>query len=549
MVKIDDLGIGFHYLDDELKVNLNKIFFKDLYENSNAEVAVDGYIVLEKNIKESLKQETLEKIYYMYKKYGIKFVERIKGGRFNIVIHDKKLKKIFVANDYVGSLPFYYKNKKPIEFSSKLLNLENELRLGEIDWHGVSQYLKYAFMMDNRTQYKHIKFLPPHSIIEFDTVKGTIKIHSYTPKNVKISSDIGKLFEQACSRLYSDDIDYSLGLSGGIDSRFVLYNWPNKENLSVHTYIQENADDAARADLEIATELVSKLDLSNHKVIKNKIMGVNDLTEYLRKFDPFEIRKLYIPESNKLPDVVITGDFAPIISGEWLLLRHKKFLKSILFQMAIPEVSKTVMDEATSRIPFNAFEKYLHPSFKQYVINTPLDQQRYHVENYNIFNRWRRWLGFNRRCLRNREIVYPFLDYDLLFSCRQRKDRLNNKLYYSLCKKMPYPYNIRVTRYQFPLNSPYAIQFWSMVFKDMKRHFKPGRSHTEEIGGVISDRRDIREYMAGHIEKAGFIQSVDDLLTNISGGKKGHFFFLSFIVSYWLNKKMEINNQKESTAF
>jgi len=114
---------------------------------------------------------------------------------------------------------------------------------------------------------------------------------------------------------------------------------------------------------------------------------------------------------------------------------------------------------------------------------------------------------------------------------------------------MPYPYNIRVTRYQFPLNSPYAIQFWSMVFKDMKRHFKPGRSHTEEIGGVISDRRDIREYMAGHIEKAGFIQSVDDLLTNISGGKKGHFFFLSFIVSYWLNKKMEINNQKESTAF
>lgn len=545
MVKTEELGIGFHYLDGDIKINLNKIFFKDVYENSNVEIAVDGYIILEDNIGESLKQETLEKIYQLYKKHGMRFIERVKSGRFNILVFDKKVKKIFVANSYVGSLPFYYTVEKPFKFSSNLLNLENELCPKEIDWYGISQYLKYAFFMDDRTRYKHIKFLPPHSIMEFSITKETIKIYSYTPKNVNVLSDLEKLFKKACKRLYTEDIEYSLGLSGGIDSRFVLYHWPNKENLSLYTRIPENADDAARDDLEIATKLVSKLDMPIHKVIKNKIMGVKELTEYLKKFDPFEIRKLSVPESNRLPKVIISGDFAPIISGEWLLLRHKKFFKSILFGTIIPKVTKTVLDEAISRVPSDVFEKYIHSSFKQNIIKVPLEKERYYVENYNIFNRWRRWLGFNRRCFREREIIYPFLDYDFVFSCLKRKDRLNNKLYYSLCKKMPYPYNMEVTRYAFPLSYPYTIQFWSMVIKDTVRRFKPERSHTEEIGGVISNKADIKEYMVKHLERAGLIKNVSELSADLSGGKKGHFFFLSFIVSYWLNEKVITDDQKK----
>ncbi|MCD6481959.1 MAG: hypothetical protein J7L31_06820 [Thermoplasmata archaeon] len=378
--------------------------------------------------------------------------------------------------------------------------------------------------------------------MEFNYDREDIKIYSYIPKNVKTSSDVEKLFKQACRRLHSDEIEYSLGLSGGIDSRFVLYHWPDKEELSVHTYIQENPDEAAREDLEIATNLVSLLGINNHKILKNKIMNVKELEEYLMKFDPFEIRKMYVSEQDKSPKVRITGDFAPIISGEWLLLRHKKFLKSILLGVRVPYVKKTILDAAITRIPSDAIERYFSPSFKQHINNLPLEEEKYHVENYNIFNRWRKWLGFNRRCLRDIEIVYPFLDYDFMFSCLKRNDRMNNKLYYSVCKKMPYPYNIKVTRYKYPLNYPYAIQFWSMVLKDIKRSFKPGRSHTEEISGVISMNKDIKKYMQNHIEKSGIISDVDELSSNISGGKKGHFFFLVFIVSYFLNKKEKRNN-------
>ena len=538
MVKAKDLGIGFHYIGDEIIINLNKIFFKDLYERSDAEVAVDGYIILEDNIKESLREETLERIYRMYKKHGIKFIEKVKSGKFNILIYDKKVRKIFVANDYLGCLPFYYTLGKPVRFSSNILNLENENNLYEnIDWYGISQYIKYAFMIGDKTQYSNIKFLPPHSIFELDLTNQKVKIHSYTPKNVIISSNLEKLFKKACQRLYTDELEYSLGLSGGIDSRFVLYNWPNKNDLSVHTSIPEEADSAAREDLEIAIELTSVLDIPNHRVIKYKIMSVNDLNKQLKEIDPFEIRKLYT-STEKLPKVSISGDFAPIISGEWLVLRHKKFLKSILLGKIVPEVSRFVLDEAITRIPTNAIEKYISPVYQKHIINIPLEKEKYHVENYNTFERWRRWVGFDRRCCRDREIILPFMDYDFMFSCLTRRDRLNNKLYYAMCKKMPYPYNIRVTRYALPLTYPYPIQYLSMLIKDTMRRFRPGSSHTEEIGGIIAKRENIKKYMINHIEKAEFIQNIDELATDIYGGRKGHFFFLSFIVSYWLNEKM-----------
>ncbi|MCD6481960.1 MAG: hypothetical protein J7L31_06825 [Thermoplasmata archaeon] len=119
MVRKKDLGIGFHYINGELIVNLNKIFFRDIYESSDLEVAVDGYLILEKNIEESLKQETLEKIASLYKKMGIKFVERIKSGRFNILVHDKKDKKFLLPTIMLAVYLFITKTKSRLSFHLK----------------------------------------------------------------------------------------------------------------------------------------------------------------------------------------------------------------------------------------------------------------------------------------------------------------------------------------------------------------------------------------------------------------------------------------------
>ena len=320
MVKKKDLGIGFHYIDEKLIVNLNKNFFKDIYEDSNMELAVDGYLILEKNIEESLQEETLEKLSSLYKRIGIRFIEKIKTGKFNIVINDKKKKKIFFVNDYFGTLPFYYTKRKPFMASSNILNLS----FTEIDWYAISQYLKYGYFLWDETQDKYIRAMPPHSIIEYNKKDGKLKIYDYTPKNTVISRDVEKLFKQACNRLYCDEIDYFLGLSGGIDSRFVLYHWPNKKELVVFTNYTDISGEEGIKDVELAKELTKNVDVKKHIVLKKEIVNdKKDLIEYLRKVNPFDIRKL--PAKNEKItrfNIQLTGDMAPVISGEFLYLRN-----------------------------------------------------------------------------------------------------------------------------------------------------------------------------------------------------------------------------------
>jgi len=538
MVRKEDLGIGFHYIDDELTVNLNKIFFKDVYERSDAEVAVDGYIILEHNIEESLKQETLEKIYHMYKKYGIKFVERIKSGKFNLLIHDKKAKKIYVVSDYFGRIPLYYTTNKPFTFSSKILNLN----FGEIDWYAMSQFLKYGHFLSNETQDKWIKVLPPHSILEYDQERKRLKLYEYTPKNIEISEDVTKLFKRACDRLYTEEVDYYLGLSGGVDSRFVLYNWKNKEDLIVYTYYGSDIPDKEEMEnVEIAKELISKVNVKKHLLIKKSYLNPEEIEHVIdkNKMNPFDrgfLNDWY--EKRKKFKITLTGDMAPILSGEFTLLRLKRYSLTVLFGLQLPTVSKISLDKAITRIPEQAFGKYLSPKIYNKLFEIPIPWERIYIEDYHTFSRLRRRQGFWQP--REIEILYPFLDYDLYFSCRRLKNRVNNKLYYSLLQKMPPEYKIKTTRYKYPLTYPRRLQFLSMVISDVKREFKPGTSRPEEIGNVLKQRPDIIEYMKKTIVEMETSNNIEELSNKISGGKHGRFFFYLFVFSYWLKKLEKI---------
>jgi len=535
-----DLGIGFHYIDDEITVNLNKIFFKNIYESSDAEIAVDGYIILENNIEESLKQETLERIYHMYKRYGIKFVERIKSGKFNLLIHDKKDKKIYVVSDYFGRIPLYYTINKPFAFSSKILNLN----FSEIDWYAMSQFLKYGHFLSNETQDKWIKVLPPHSILEYDQEKERLKVYEYTPKNIKISEDVMKLFKRACDRLYTDELDYYLGLSGGVDSRFVLHSWKNKEDLVVYTYYSDIPDKEEIENVEIAKELISKINVKKHLLIKKSYLNPEGIEQRIdkNKINPFDrggfLNDWY--EKRKKFKITLTGDMAPILSGEFTLLRLKRYSLTVLFGLQFPAASKILLDKAITRIPDRGLEKYLSPKIYNKLSDTPIPWEKIYVENYHIFSRLRRRQGFWQP--REIEILYPFLDYDLYFSCRRLKNRINNKLYYSLLQKMPPEYKIKTTRYRYPLTYPRRIQFLSMVIRDIKRQISPGRNKPEEIGNVLRQRPDIMDYMKKTIVEMGTSNNIEELSNKISGGRHGRFFFYLFIFSYWLKKLEKSSN-------
>ncbi len=531
MEDIDD--IGFHFVDGELTVNLNQVFFDDIYETSDVVIAVDGYLVLEDDIGESLRQETLHRLHMMYKKHGIRFVEKIRTGKFNLLVHDKNREKLYVANDYFGQLPFYYTTCEPFQFSSNILNLP----FREIDWYALSQYLKYGNFLRYETQDRYIRVLSPHAIVAYDMKRPSVEVRSYTPQNVTISRDVEELFRRGCQRLYTDEIEYALNLSGGIDSRFVLFHWPNKQELTAITGCPEQPDAAQREDVRLAKELTSNLDIKQHRILRSQTARSKEQVQQL--FDtqnPFDIRK---PEVSKTTapgfNVRLSGGFAPPVSGEFLLLRDKRYYLTILFGIPFRSVSRSLLDRVRTKIPGGALQRYLVPEVYEKLTAVPVPFEHVDIEAYHMFMRERRrhMFKFSRA---PPERLFPFLDYDFYFSCMQRNDRVNNKLYYSLLQKMSPEYKILTTRYAFPLNAPRRLQVMTKYVQEIKKKLCPGSQTVEQVGGVIAKEPRLHRFMVDHIEAAGIADNVDALAERVSGGRHGYFFYLLFVLSYWLQK-------------
>ncbi len=543
MADIDD--IGFHYVDGELTVNLNQVFFDDLYESSDVVIAVDGYLVLEEDVGECLRQETLHRLHELYKRHGIRFVEKIKTGKFNLLVHDKNDDKLYVANDYFGSLPFYYTTCEPFMCSSSILNLPHR----EIDWYAISQYLTYGYFLWQRTQDRYIRVLPPHAILEYDLQEHELRIHDYTPGDVTLSRDVEALFRQACQRLYHDDIDYELGLSGGVDSRYMLYHWPNKEDLVAVTGHGEPMDAAQRADVTYARELTEHVPVKDHRIVSHSaIEDEHELRELFSATNPFLVRKLRKSSTTgQRRDVWLTGANAPIIGGKFFILRHNLFLLTILFGVRFPEVDKRILHEGAQKISGDIWKTYLSDVARERLTSAPVPFDRVNVEDYHFFVRMRRRQIFTQS--RGKEALFPFMDYDFYFSCRRRRDRVNNKLYYSLLRRMPEPYRrVPVTTFGLPLGAPRRLQHVTNVAKTVKNTLSPGASTIEEVGATIQAKPSLLDYMAGEIAEAGLCDNVEGLAENVGGGKHGYFFYLLFVTSYWMNNVADDDHRRDTVS-
>jgi hypothetical protein len=539
MTGLDD--IGFHFVDDELTVNLNQVFFDELYETSDVVIAVDGYLVLEEDIGECLRQETLQRLHEMYKKHGIRCVEQIKTGKFNLLVHDKNREKLYVANDYFGSLPFYYTTCEPFEFSSNILNLP----FREMDWYALSQYLTYGYFLWERTQDRYIRVLPPHAILEHDLQSHRTEIHGYMPKNVTRSSDVEALFRRACQRLYHDTLDYELGLSGGVDSRFLLYHWPDKEDLVAVTGHNEIMDEAQQADVAYARMLTGKVPVREHMVISHSLVDdVNGLRELFSNTNPFLVRKLHKPGTDRRRALRLNGSNAPIIGGKYLVLKHNLFMLTVLFGVQFPVVDKRVLHEGAQKVSADLMHEYLSDGAQARLTETPVPFDRVNIEDYHLFVRMRRRQIFTQP--RQAEVLLPFMDYDFYFSCRERRDRVNNRLYYSILRKMPGPYReVPVTTFGFPLGAPRRLQHLSNVAKTVKKMMSSGASTIEEVGAAIRANPALLDYMTAEIQRAGLCDSCEELADRVDGGTHGYFFYLLFVTAYWMNNVMNEGRSRE----
>jgi hypothetical protein len=167
-------------------------------------------------------------IYGLYKEYGDKFVEYIKGS-FVLLIYNSGENSVKVITDKLNVLPLYYYYRDGIFIISSSVRMmtSNYSVNTEIDNHALTDLLFYDYILGEKTFYKNIKQTLNGSIYRFD--KDNCKISEYwgvenlyNEKLLGKSESLELLSTQLSENvdLYTSDTDKLLvSLTGGFDGR------------------------------------------------------------------------------------------------------------------------------------------------------------------------------------------------------------------------------------------------------------------------------------------------------------------------------------------
>ena len=249
---------------------------------------------------------------------------------FSIIKICKNKNKIYFATSKSGLEPilYYYKNSTFL-LSDNFWEIVNFLEPKEedIDKDAVIENLNLPYPLFYNTFIKDVNYLPPGYFGEFAIINNELKLKKYfnfkySPKvsidmqaateNVdKILNELMKDIKEECG-----DVQYAVGLSGGLDSRVIPY-YAQKNGLNIKSFIFG----AKRPhSLFLSRDHKNARELSKIFCIKHSEIEWNKKT--LQKRIDLELKNfpLGVPEFFKFEfyddyDVLLTGGSGMIIGG------------------------------------------------------------------------------------------------------------------------------------------------------------------------------------------------------------------------------------------
>lgn len=240
---------------------------------------------------------------------------------------------VHVFNDFMGLFPvYYYVGKDSVHLSSSLKTLKKAVNAG-IDEEAVAEYLRVGYNYSFNTVYKGIKVLPPASRLIIDR-SGGVKIEHYTSWSDNREERIGfedlvekteDVVKKSFNRIYSDELKYSLSITGGMDSRLIFLNWPDRENL-----LTETAGDGT-SDYIKAREIISRIgnidlhaleDLKESTFAEGFAKYYDECDNPLLAYDQFSFEHLQWKIARG-SDIHLSGVGGELLDGENLYLSRK----------------------------------------------------------------------------------------------------------------------------------------------------------------------------------------------------------------------------------
>ena len=290
----------------DISNNSNQPF---LSENKKIQIIYNGEIYNYKDLKKQYFSNKIfksngdgEVLIYLYEKYGIEFIHKIKG-MFSICIIDENIKKIYLVRDRFGIKPLYYHYnsfKKILYFCSEikgifeLKNINTKIN----DKEAYKFFNQGLINSSGETWFKNIYQVKPSHFLEYSKDKIVEKKYYFLEDHIDEKEDEKKIsfksyinnFKEKLQQSFIEhnqfDVKAGIHLSGGVDSA-VLAAMSNYNNKKYNSYTFD-FEKKKYSELKYAKLITESTNLKNY----SSILKEKDLPDYLlkvigREYEPF----------------------------------------------------------------------------------------------------------------------------------------------------------------------------------------------------------------------------------------------------------------------
>lgn len=251
-----------------------------------------NYKELYNELKESFLFESVDEsevIVAAYKKWGIEFVNRLRG-MFAIALLDGEV--LYLFRDRLGKKPLFYMDGSTFIFASEIKAIIPFLDKVEMDSDALLSYLSFLAPTPPYTFFKNIKKLASGEYLKLHN--GVVSLHRYfdlldtTPKLITNKDEaiykLDKMIDESIKLRTTCDVPMASLLSGGIDSAALSY-YAKKNDLTLQTYTLGYKEFRKYDERENAKESASLLGISNKDIEISKDEFLDALDEVLDALD------------------------------------------------------------------------------------------------------------------------------------------------------------------------------------------------------------------------------------------------------------------------
>lgn len=385
----DDQGI---HVEDSFAFGMRRLSIIDVggghqpisNEDDTVTVVFNGEIYNYKELQPELERaghqfkthSDTEGLVHLYEQYGPDMVHKLRG-MFGFSIYDKRKNSLFIARDYFGIKPLYYRlNEKGeiVSYGSEIRSILQDSRYKpEVNDAAVFNYLSFQYNPLEETMFKGIyKLLPGHYII-IDLNSGTHTITKYwnysfnhAAPSEELSEDrmaavIKKVMEDSVEHHMISDVPVGAFLSGGVDSAIIvtlvqeLRNKAHAGPVSTFTIGFDHVSEHSEARV-----VAEKLGTDHHEISISFDEYFKELPNIAWHFDepvadPSAVALYFLArEARKKVKVVLSGEGSDELFGGYNIYREPFALAPVA---KLPQFIKSTFISPLLALPFNFYGK------------------------------------------------------------------------------------------------------------------------------------------------------------------------------------------------